>query len=153
MEASELFEIYSHEDDSVQKKLTKKAVKLQKKYYKRRKIDEKYIRKKSLAKRIVSLVFDVALIGIALVCGLVCFCNISSRMQNLPPSIGGYMAMQIVSGSMRKSGFEIGDSVMIQSVDTDTLEVGDKIAFYVYTPSYQKFSPYRSTKIETTDAV
>ena len=38
MEASELFEIYQHEDDSVQKKLTKKAIKLQKKYYKRRKI-------------------------------------------------------------------------------------------------------------------
>ena len=43
MGASELFEIYSHEDDSVQKKLTKKAIKLQKKYYKRRKIDEKFI--------------------------------------------------------------------------------------------------------------
>lgn len=148
MEASELFEIYHREDDSVQKKLTKKAIKLQKKYYKRRKIKEKYIHKKSLAKKLVSVVFDIALVGVALICGLVCFCNISSRMQNLPPSIGGYMAMQVVSGSMRASGFEIGDSVMIKSVDTDTLKEGDMIAFYVYAPSYQNFSQYRSTKID-----
>ena len=150
MEASEMFEIYQHEDDSVQKKLTKKAIKLQKKYYKRRKINEKFIHKKSLAKKITSVIFDIALIGIALVCGLVCFCNISSRLQNLPPSIGGYMAMQVVSGSMRASGFEIGDSVMIKSVNTDTLKEGDMIAFYVYAPSYQNFSKYRSTKIDPT---
>ncbi len=148
MEAPELFEIYQHEDDSVQKKLTKKAIKLQKKYYKRRKINEKFIHKKSFAKKVVSVIFDVGLIGIALICGLVCFCNISSRMQNLPPSIGGYMAMQVVSGSMRASGFEIGDSVMIKSVDTDTLKEGDMIAFYVYSPSYTNFSQYRSTKID-----
>lgn len=148
MEASNLFEIYQHEDDSVRKKLTKKAIKLQKKYYKRRKINEKFIYKKSLAKKITSAIFDIALIGIALVCGLVCFCNISSRMQNLPPSIGGYMAMQVVSGSMRASGFEIGDSVMIKSVNTDTLKEGDMIAFYVYAPSYQSFSKYRSVKID-----
>jgi len=153
MEATELFDIYSHEDDSVQKKLTKKAIKLQRKYYKRRKINEKFIHKKSFAKKMVSLVFDVVLVGVALICGLVCFCNISSRMQNLPPSIGGYMAMQVVSGSMRASGFEIGDSVMIKSVNTDTLKEGDKIAFYVYAPSYKNFSPYRSDKLEIDDSV
>ena len=113
MEASEILSIYVHEDDSVHKKLTKKAIKLQKQYYKRRKINEKYINKKSPLKKAISIVFDFALIAVALFCGLVCFCNVSSRMQNLPPSIGGYMAMQIVSGSMRASGCEIGDSVMV----------------------------------------
>ena len=33
MEASEILQIYVHEDDSVQRKLTKKAQKLQKKYF------------------------------------------------------------------------------------------------------------------------
>jgi len=153
MEATEMFEIYQHEDDSVRKKLTKKAIKLQRQYYKRRKINERFIKQKSLAKKITSLVFDAVLVLVALACGLVCFCNISSRLQNLPPSIGGYMAMQIVSGSMRASGFEIGDSVMIKAVDTDTLKEGDIIAFYVYSPSYNKFNKNICEKIdpETTD--
>ena len=152
MEASEILSIYVREDDSVHKKLTKKAIKLQKQYYKRRKINEKYINKKSPLKKAISLVFDFVLIAIALMCGLVCFCNVSSRMQNLPPSIGGYMAMQIVSGSMRASGFEIGDSVMIKSVNTDTLKEGDMIAFYVFVPSYQNFREYKCQRI-TNDMV
>ena len=147
MEATELFEIYQHEDDSVRKKLTKKAIKLQKQYYKRRKINERFIKQKSLAQKITSLIFDAVLIVVALACGLICFCNVSSRLQNLPPSIGGYMTMQIVSGSMRASGFEIGDSVMIQAVETDTLKEGDMIAFYVYAPSYRNFSKYKSEKL------
>lgn len=147
MEASELLNIYVHEDDSVHKKLTKKAIKLQKQYYKRRKINEKYFKMKSPLKKTISIFFDIVCVVVAMLCGLVCFCNISSRMQNLPPSIGGYMAMQIVSGSMRASGFEIGDSVMIKSVDTDTLKTGDKIAFYVFPPSYQNFSEYNSRKL------
>ena len=75
MEASEILSIYVHEDDSVHKKLTKKAIKLQKQYYKRRKINEKYINKKSPLKKAISIVFDFALIAVALFCGLVCFCN------------------------------------------------------------------------------
>jgi len=153
MESPEMFEIYQHEDDSVRKKLTKKAIDLQRQYYKRRKINEKFIKQKSLAKKITSLLFDAVLVVVALACGLICFCNISSRLQNLPPSIGGYMAMQIVSGSMRASGFEIGDSVMIKAVETDTLEVGDKIAFYVYTPSYRNFSKNKCTKITSDQEV
>lgn len=147
MEASELLDIYVREDDSVQKKLTKKAIKLQKQYYKRRKINEKFINKKSPLKKAISIFFDVVCIAVAAVCGLMCFCNISSRIQNLPPSIGGYMAMQIVSGSMRASGFEIGDSVMIKSVNTDTLKTGDKIAFYVFVPSYQNFREYKCKQV------
>jgi len=152
MEATELFEIYQHEDDSVRKKLTKKAIKLQKQYYKRRKINERFIKQKSLAKKITSLIFDIVLVFVALACGLVCFCNISSRLQNLPPSIGGYMAMQIVSGSMRASGFEIGESVMIKAVDTDTLKEGDMIAFYVYAPSYSKFNAHICEKLTAEDS-
>ena len=58
MEATELFDIYKHEDDSVQKKLSKKAIKLQKKYYKRRKINERFLKKKSPLKKAFSIVFD-----------------------------------------------------------------------------------------------
>lgn len=151
METAELFEIYQHEDDSVRKKLTKKAIKLQRQYYKRRKINERFIKQKSLAKRIASLIFDAVLVIVALVCGLVCFCNISSRLQNLPPSIGGYMTMQIVSGSMRASGFEIGDSVMIKAVNTDTLKEGDMIAYYVYAPSYKNFNKNKCEKLNPAD--
>lgn len=144
-----LLNVYTNEDDSVQKKLTKRAIKLQKKYYKRRKIKEKFIVKKSPLRKAISIVVDTACVLVAVLCGLVCFCNISCRFQNLPPSVGGYMAMQIVSGSMRASGFEIGDSVMVRAVDTDTLKEGDMIAFYVYTPSYQNFKSYTATKLDS----
>ena len=42
-----ILNIYVNEDDSVQKKLDKRAVKLQRKYYKRRKFNEKYVKYKS----------------------------------------------------------------------------------------------------------
>lgn len=149
MEASDLLNIYVHEDDSVQKKLTKRAIKLQKKYYKRRHIKEKFIVKKSPLKRAVSIVVDTACVLVALMCGLVCFCNISCRFQNLPPSVGGYMAMQIVSPSMVNSGFNVGDNVMVKAVNTDTLKEGDIIAFYSYAPSYKNFKPYKATKLDS----
>lgn len=151
MEASELVNVYVHEDDSVQKKLTKRAIKLQKKYYRRRKINERFFAKKSPIKKAISVTFDVVCVLVAVLCGLVCFCNISCRFQNLPSSIGGYMAMQIVSGSMRASGFEIGDNIMIKSVDTDTLKRGDKIAFYVYSPSYKDFRVNKSKEISNSE--
>jgi len=149
MEATELFDIYKHEDDSVQKKLSKKAIKLQKKYYKRRKINEKFLKKKSPLKKAFSIVFDVVCVFVALVCGVACFCNISSRFQNLPPSIGGYMAMQIASPSMVASGFDVGENVMVQAVDTDTLKVGDIIAFYNYEPGYAHFNAHKAKKIDS----
>lgn len=149
MEATDILKVYTNEDDSVQKKLTKRAIKLQKKYYKRRKIKERFVVKKSPLRKAISMVVDTVCVLVALMCGLVCFCNISCRFQNLPPSVGGYMAMQIVSGSMRASGFEIGDSVMVRSVDTDTLKEGDMIAFYVYSPSYRNFKSYQATKLDS----
>lgn len=144
-----VLDIYVHEDDSVRKKLTDRAIKLQKKYYKKRKINEKIIKKKTPLQKAVSIVFDTACILVAVVCGLICFCNVSSRFQNLTPSIAGFSTMRIASGSMVNSGYQIGDAVVIQAVDTDTLKVGDNIAFYVYAPSYRFFNKNNATVVDT----
>ena len=61
----------------------------------------------------------------------------NSKVQKVCPSVAGYSLMQVVSGSMVKSGFNKGDNIVIRSVDTDTLKRDDKIAFYVYYKSYK----------------
>ena len=51
---------------------------------------------------------------------------------------------------MTKSGFYIGDNIVVRAVDTKTLKVGDKIAFYVYAASYRTFNVKNCEKIEET---
>ena len=67
------------------------------------------------------------------------FSNIVCRFQKVNPSFAGYSQFKISSKSMVASGFYVGDNIMVRSVDETTLSVGDKIAFYVYPQSYNKF--------------
>lgn len=142
-------DIYVHEDDSVRKKLTDRAIKLQKKYYKKRKINEKVLKKKTPLQKAVSAVFDIIGVCVALVCGAMCFSGITNRFQNLPASLAGYTTMKIASGSMVASGFEIGESVTVSSVDAKTLKEGDIIAFYVFRPNSIKFRQLNTRKVDT----
>ena len=71
-----VLDIYVHEDDSVRKKLTDKARKLYKKYYKKRKINEAALNKKTPLRKAMSIVFDIIGVCVALVCGAMCFSGI-----------------------------------------------------------------------------
>lgn len=146
-----VLDIYVHEDDSVRKKLTDRAIKLQKKYYKKRKINEKVLKKKTPLQKVVSAVFDIIGVCVAIICGAMCFSGITNRFQNLPASLAGYTTMKIASGSMVASGFEIGESVTVSSVDAKTLKEGDIIAFYVYRPNSIKFRQLNTEKVDTSN--
>lgn len=140
------------EDKSVERKLLKTANQLKKKYKgKTRKVNEQILKPKKPLQKAISLVTDTIIVFVVIVCGLLCFTNINSRFQGMPPSFAGYSAMQVVSGSMRKSGFEIGDVVMIRSVNTDTLKEGDMIAFYVYAQSFRYFKKNQCITVDTSD--
>ena len=128
------------EDDSVQRKLQKTADKLHSKYNKKRKINEKYLLKKKTGwRRVVSIISNVILTILCVFCCMLVVSSILFRINKLTPSFAGYSFMRISSGSMVKSGFNIGDNIVVKSVDVDTLQVGDFIAFYVYQPDYSRF--------------
>ena len=144
---SEVLNVIVKEDDSVSKKLTKRALKLQEKYYKKRKINEFFLRKKTPIQKAMTILVDFFAVMLAVTCGFMCFCNIASRVQGLTPSIAGYSTLRVISGSMRASGFEVDESVMVRCVEIDSLKEGDIIAFYEYRQSAKKFDKLDTQKI------
>ncbi|MBQ8792806.1 MAG: hypothetical protein IJZ62_04260 [Clostridia bacterium] len=134
------------EDDSVQEKIRKTAVALDKKYSKKRKVNEKMLLKgQSKVARVFSIIIDAVLITMCIVCCLFGLSSFIFKLNNLPPSFAGYSFMQISSGSMVKAGFDIGDTIVVQKVDTKTLNLGDYIAFYVYTEDWEEYN-YLATR-------
>lgn len=147
------------EDDSVIKLLNKKASRLSKKYNKQRKIDTKLLKPKSKLQKCLVIIFDVVCAVMVLFSSILCFVTINARISRTNPSFAGYSNFKIATGSMRKdtitingvnysSGHEVGENIIIRKVDTDTLNVGDKIVFYVYRPSYEKFDINSAIKDE-----
>ncbi len=90
-------------------------------------------------RKAINIIFDVICIILVLAAELLFFSIITSRSQNTPPSFAGYSVMRVSSGSMKASGFEVGDNIAIQRVKTDTLKRGDKIAFLVNEKTYKTF--------------
>lgn len=127
------------EDDSVQKMLNKTAKSLQKKYAKKRKINEKLLKKKTPLQKTFSIIGDVLCVVLVLFAGIICFSSINSRLQNVCPTFFGYSNLTVQSESMVASGFNIRDSVIVKTVNTKTLHINDKIAFYVYPNDYNDF--------------
>ena len=63
-----------------------------------------------------------------------CFMFLSKKDGKVPQFFGVSL-VRILSGSMEKSDFYKGDSVIVRKVKTDNLKVGDIIAFYYYSDS------------------
>lgn len=132
----EKVDVLEVEDPSVQQLLNKTAKELHKKYNKQRKIKEKLLKKTSPAQKVTSAVMDCFFVLLFLVAFVICFATINTTFNGFMPNMAGYTNIIIASESMVKSGYEVGDAVVIHSVKTDTLKVNDKIAFYVYPFSY-----------------
>ena len=131
------------EDFSVKRKIEKTSKKLSKKFNKkRRRINEnKLLKEDSVLRKVLFIIADI-ICSVLVLFGIV-FCSISinCKMQNLVPSFAGFSSCTIVSPSMTKSGFEVGDSVIVRAVKTESLRgrrldkdgnviYGDIIAFY-----------------------
>lgn len=139
------------EDNSVQRAIERTAIKLQNKYNKKRKINEKFLKKKSVAQKVFSIIFDVVCFILVIFSALLCFSAINSKIQKTAPSVFGYNNLTISSGSMVASGFEVGDTVIVRSVDTSTLKEGDIIAFYSYKPINSSFDINSCEGVEPED--
>ena len=129
-------DIVNIEDPSVYELLNKTAKELRAKYHKQREVREKFLNKKTPLKRIFTIIIDIVCVFFFLLGFIVCFSTINTALHGFLPNFAGYSNMVISSGSMEASGYYVGDVVIVHSVDASTLNVGDKIAFYNYFPSY-----------------
>jgi len=100
--------------------------------------------------RIITLLSDVITIPVLILSLLTAFTMYNAKKNGYVPSLFGNSVVTVVSGSMRASGFEIGDTVLVRQVEPGALVVGDIIAFYAYVDP-QNRPP--SSFIERTDEV
>ena len=132
-------EIIENEDQSVNELLHKTAKELHAKYNKQRKIKEKYLNKKTPTQRVFSIISNILCVFVLLLAVVVCFSSVNASLNGYAPNLMGYSNLQVQTTSMVKSGINQFDYVISHSVDTDTINVGDIIIFYVYGPSSDKF--------------
>ncbi len=102
-------------------------------------------RQKTTFEKIVSGIVSIFCAFVVLVCAVVCIATLNCKMQNMVSSVGGYSAVTIApTGSMRNSGFEAWDIVLVKKVNARSLigdqyneegeliRRGDIIAYYRY---------------------
>ncbi|MBQ3047731.1 MAG: hypothetical protein IJD48_01805 [Clostridia bacterium] len=151
------------EDHSVEEAIKRTAKKLKSKYSKKRTINEKYLKKeKTKTQKVFSVISTITLAIVVTVCIALCISITIGNLTNVPPTFAGYGFMKVQTGSMTRetiriningeikefdSGLDIGETIVVHSVDTKSLKIGDKIAFYVYQPDYIKFKYLRPRKI------
>ena len=138
-------------NDSESKNINSIAKKLQKKYTSKRKVNEKALNK-SLPVRIFSAITSAICVVVALFALLFFISSINASFQKVVPSFAGYSTLRVSSGSMVKSGFEVGGTVVVKSVDTSTLKPDDVIAFYTYSSSYYGVNS-REMKVIPTESI
>lgn len=137
-------------DTSVQRLIAKNAKSLERKYTKKRKVNENLLKERTPARMAFAIIFDVLCVLLLLASSIVCFSSINSKIQKVCPTFCGFANLQIASESMVASGFNKFDTVIVRSVDTHTLNVDDIIAFYVYQPDWTSFNINSVIKINET---
>lgn len=123
------------EDKSVDEKMQQVAEKLTKKYKKKRKINERLMQR-TKPQKVMSLISDILLSIIIVFTLAFGISTVNARLQGVAPSFAGYSVMRVASGSMTKSGFGVGQNIVIRHTDTKSLKPGDMIAFYTYPATY-----------------
>ena len=144
---SEIVPIHLKKDDSVERIIQLKAKDLEYKFKRTRKINERLLRKKTPLGIFFEVVYDIVAIILFIGSALLCFASVNSTLQKVCPTFAGYSNLTIVSGSMTRSGFDIGDNVIVHSVDTHSLNENDIIAFYGYPKDYNRFDRSSVTRV------
>ena len=99
--------------------------------------EKKLLEAKTPLKKTLTATLNIISVVSIIILAFICFCSVVSRVQNIPPSFGGYSTMIVSSTSMQASGLNKGDSVVVKSVNTDSLKNGDIIAFYTHTDTFE----------------
>ncbi len=70
----------------------------------------------------VTNIIIIPILVLSVICSIV---MINSKRSNNVPNLFGYSLVTILSGSMTNSGFNEDDTVIVKSIDTKEIEVGD----------------------------
>lgn len=111
------------EDDSVRRKIEKTSQMLNRKFNKKqKKVNEnKLLKQKTKTQKVFAIITD-CLCAVMVIFGMIfCVASLNCRIQNIVPSFAGYSSCRVASGSMIKSGFNVGDNVIVRSVNAKTL--------------------------------
>ena len=148
-------------EQSINKKeIEKVAKKLQKKYSRRSNINVELLeKKKTPLSKTLSIITNIIATITTLFCFLLCINTIVNAINHTPSRMFGYSTMQIASGSMSaktisinateySSGFDIGDKIIVKTVEPTSLKVGDKIVFYAYSNNYLKYHSLSKEEIK-----
>lgn len=87
--------------------------------------------KQSKLSTFVNIMIDILFVPVVILALFSSVLMFNAKKHNQMPSLFGYSSVVILSSSMEPS-FKPGDNVLAKAVDTDTLKVGDVIAFYAY---------------------
>lgn len=79
---------------------------------------------------ILGVIGDWVFFPVIIISLIVCMFVFVDRRQEKIPSVMGYSMVRILSGSMKNSGFLIGENVFVKSTKANNLWEGDIIAFY-----------------------
>ena len=141
------------------RRLNKTTIKLEKKYSKQRKINEKKLNKQAKpGNKIISFLTSTVVVILLIFSLIICLSSFMGRINKTPPSFFGYTFMQISTGSMSAETVKIGenayssghkpkDKIVVHSVNTDSLNVGDKIAFYVSNSAFNNAPLENATEV------
>lgn len=148
-------------DNGIERAISRNGKKLAKKYSRQRSnVSEGFLdAEKNPVIKTLSILLTIITILVTSLSVILCTGTIVGSVNKTPAMFFGYSMMQVVTGSMTAesitidgvqydSGFNIGDKIVIHSVDTKTLKVGDKIAFYAYSKNYVQYHSVSKQEIQ-----
>ncbi|MBQ2713389.1 MAG: hypothetical protein IJF22_00285 [Clostridia bacterium] len=89
------------------------------------------VKNKSVKSKVLSIISTVLYVVLLLLLVFALIANLSKK-DNQISGLFGFSFAVVQSGSMIDGGFDVGDMVLIKSVNTDTLKKDDIIVFYKY---------------------
>lgn len=93
---------------------------------------QKKVKKQKTLYAIFGYIVDIIIYPVILLSFFSSFFMLISKSENQVPPIFGTSFVRVLSGSMKKSDFQINDVVLVRQTDATQLRVGDIIAFYNY---------------------
>ena len=93
---------------------------------------QKKVKKQKTLYAIFGYIVDIVIYPVILLSFFSSFFMLISKSENQVPPIFGTSFVRVLSGSMKKSDFQINDVVIVKETKATELRVGDIIAFYNY---------------------
>lgn len=91
---------------------------------------EKPPKKNTTIKKILNVMFDILFAVVLVLLFSFLLIAVQKGHTNRPPELFGNMYVRVASGSMRASGFNVGDVVCVKTCKISELKEGDIITFY-----------------------